>query len=424
MNKFEQIQDFIDGTLSHEEEERLFSEFSSNEEMRTEFKQQLAISSAIKSDVKAFTPKAESTLKIFNALGFAPVPVPAPSVFTRLKGFYAGNAPAIWTGLAASFATALVFLSLMHTGIIGSSNAEPALAQEQNIVFELPVVESYVPDEFGTQAQTKGNNFTNADHSIPKNTNSNSDRNSNIYGKMNENTIVDANQNKIADTEAIDKPVKNYTLITGTNSFNGQTQADPSVLSKFNTNSNDFTLIPQSEYQTSVSELINASRPDIADNFILEFSGAQYFNSETGNMHPSEQMLLNNTNLSLLYEINKELYFGFSYTRENFYMKFRGIDFGVLYEYEQNPNLQTLTAILRYAPEWASSSLVSPFVSMSLGGNILGPVARGALGTKISMGANSYLLFSADYSAMWFEHQRAINNSGKLGINAGFGIDF
>ncbi|MFW5701359.1 MAG: anti-sigma factor family protein, partial [Bacteroidota bacterium] len=59
------IHEFVDGTLSPEHEEELFASLRSNDELRSELKQQMAIKSAVRSDTKAFTPSAASTMAIF-----------------------------------------------------------------------------------------------------------------------------------------------------------------------------------------------------------------------------------------------------------------------------------------------------------------------------------------------------------------------
>jgi hypothetical protein len=65
------IHDFLDGSLESSEEENLFLLLSNDDDLRSELKQQLAMKDAIKSDTKAFSPSAASTMAIFSALGFA-----------------------------------------------------------------------------------------------------------------------------------------------------------------------------------------------------------------------------------------------------------------------------------------------------------------------------------------------------------------
>jgi hypothetical protein len=48
----------------------LFAEMSTNQELRNELKELLALNGALQSDVKAFVPPVESTMKIFNTLGY------------------------------------------------------------------------------------------------------------------------------------------------------------------------------------------------------------------------------------------------------------------------------------------------------------------------------------------------------------------
>ncbi len=63
------IFDYIDGKLSPQQEEAFFNLLSQNEELRTEFKQQLALKTAFTKDLHTFVPSPETTMSLFSKMG-------------------------------------------------------------------------------------------------------------------------------------------------------------------------------------------------------------------------------------------------------------------------------------------------------------------------------------------------------------------
>ena len=83
---------------------------SASEEMRTELKQQLAIRNAVRSDIKALTPKAESTLRIFSELGFtAPIPAPNAGSYTCSSWILDKIMPVLWVKNTSNLITGVSF---------------------------------------------------------------------------------------------------------------------------------------------------------------------------------------------------------------------------------------------------------------------------------------------------------------------------
>ena len=67
----DQILELLDGELDPMVEPTLFAELASNTDLRTEFKQQLAIRTAVQEDRMALLPPAALTSAVFAGLGFA-----------------------------------------------------------------------------------------------------------------------------------------------------------------------------------------------------------------------------------------------------------------------------------------------------------------------------------------------------------------
>ena len=148
------ILDFADGTLDSSKEEELFFHLSVNEEMRGKLKQLMAIENSIQDNTAYFAPPAESTMKVFSALGFsAPVEAAAAAqsagLLAKLGSMATKYIHLIGTGVAATVATTLVFIYGVIPGVEEDIQKE-TLANIKNTDTELvakaldiPVVGSY-----------------------------------------------------------------------------------------------------------------------------------------------------------------------------------------------------------------------------------------------------------------------------------------
>ncbi|MER3328361.1 MAG: hypothetical protein RIF34_02195, partial [Candidatus Kapaibacterium sp.] len=74
MSEFEKINSFVEGELDPSQEQEFFNEMASNEVMRGEFKNLLAISAAVKNNRNAFAKNKKSKKAVFAALGLS-IPV-------------------------------------------------------------------------------------------------------------------------------------------------------------------------------------------------------------------------------------------------------------------------------------------------------------------------------------------------------------
>lgn len=390
------IHDFIDGTLESSEEDKLFLMLSNNDELKSEFKQQMAIKNAIRQDTKAFTPKAGTEAAIFGALGFsgagsevAPPPkAPKPSFWSRYS-------QAIFSGVAASLATFLLMFNFVEFG------TDPLITSDQNILKQddvsIPVVKS-------ESVYDKGSNEVLNDKTILK-----TDKN---------------NDNKLAES---------YSENVFTSGFYGiplSLVADNEEYVPVQISTSDFAEIPISMNLNNRQTIPGISPANIKMNYeqmniMLELNGTNYHSLSSGEMQPSQKQVLNNFGANIFYKINNEIKVGFGYQRENFYQKFIGIDNnGKVWEYEQQPNFQTFTLNFRYNPYYVSWNSVKPFVQAEIGGNTAGPVGRLMLGTEIGLNKYFNLTAGANYSIIGFHHQNRFFTSKKYGLYIGTGVNF
>lgn len=409
------VQEFLDGTLNSANEEKFFGMLASEGDLRSELKQHLAIKSAIKSDVRAYTPKAASTLHIFDKLGLAaPVllPLAAPGFGDKILSFVKINSGYILTGLVSAAATALVFLLMFDFG--GSSSNEKLSdnnsvnsANGKNAIHGAISADSYnLQNTFPTQ-ESKG--YVTTDNEKPT---------QNIVYKyiyVKSNSSDDAqNSSKSIIEEPND--IDNYSKTEKLNFAQIQINTNKDILNF--QNSHGF-----SDRVSIFPHIFSGMNLD-GSRFALELRGSEYLSGIAPDAVPSENMSMVNAGLSLFYKINDNLKIGIDYRRERFPQEFSGFEGEKYYQYQQQPNFQTWSLAAKYNPEFLQWELFSPFAMISLGGNSSGPVGRIMAGTDLYMFGNYYLNLGLDYNMLLYTQSDAAFFSSKAGFHIGAGFNF
>ena len=111
------INDFVEGNMDAGHEEQFFLSLASNNELRSELKQQLAIENALMKDSKAIQPSTAVTSMLFARLGFdAPTPqgqaVPKQGFGDKIVNIANRFSQAIITGVATATACVVVFMAI------------------------------------------------------------------------------------------------------------------------------------------------------------------------------------------------------------------------------------------------------------------------------------------------------------------------
>lgn len=419
MNYEELVHEFLDGSLQSGQEEQLFLSLSASDELRSELKQQLAIRNAVRSDIKALTPRAESTLRIFRELGFsAPIPTPAPtpaspvSFWSKFSGFMGKNTANLMTGIASSVATALLMVMMLKGGIINIGNSSDS---SKNHIKTTPVIDSR--ETKNTSALNnilKENTLSNGTVQIQKEPKI-------VYKYI---YIKDDSSNK-NNQQA---PIVNENSASSAMPVTLHSDFVPSQLlsvNKINRQQRDFIEGRiNSRNIPSPFKIYDLSNPENITHFSAEVNRSTYIYNTQERITPSNSQALSNTSLALSYKFSEEVQVGFEYRNESFYQKFEGFDAENLYAYEQNLNLSSYTLNIRYAPEFLNFFNAKPFVQTSLGGTKVGPIGRVIVGAKINFYDNFSILLSSDYSALGFMHNKNWFLTSKMGMHAGIGLDF
>lgn len=408
------INDFIDGTLDSANEEKLFMAVSSNDELRNELKMQLAMKSAIKTDKKAMTPSARSTMGVFGALGFtAPIAAPAPEgFFTKVGSFFSKYTQGfIGSAIgAATIATLLYFVNPWNSSensSINNPHKETATVQK-----DITIPLSYSSDA-KDKKQDNNENSINSQKPIEKV----------VYKYI----YVDKDEEEkiIEEVEIVEKisepkpaPLELASLFEKPKSNSDYFKRslisnEPNKLLQNSNNNSSLTLNKPDNYYILGNNL----------GIGFEFHGSQYWFMRETNISPSKLQSFNNAAFSAMYSPMKNWRFGLEYRRENFYQIFQGTNAeGDLFQYEQQPNFETWSLFTRYYPEF-NWQILSPFVQLSGGLNKAGAVGRLALGAEFSPNPGYTFVFGIDGSLLSYHHQSKTYQTGKIGLIFGVGLN-
>ncbi len=420
------IHEYVDGSIEAGKEFELFSILAQNDELRQEFRNHIAIKNAIHSDIKAFTPKAESTMKIFSTLGFdAPIPVsiptPAPTPLTPIAtGFWANLGlssskiiPIVSGSLISAGLTAAILLLFLKPDIFGIFNSSNNSENVGNS--NIAVVESYSLDNpennYLKYFISDKNGLAKAEKLSPRV----------VYKYI----LVERNDknesginNTVEEGEIQKTSTGNYNLVTES----GIVPVKLIAPHEFDSNNiNPTTISSPFNFEDLTKYFALNSELGIG----IEVRGNEAFYSNKERISPSEKQQFNNSAIAVYYKPLSEVSFGVEYRRENFYQVFKGYEQNRLFTYEQQPNFETFNFAMRYIPEFAKYIFLQPFAQISYGiSEKSNNIGRVMVGTEISPNPGWTFMFGGEYSYMGYNYQSNSFYSDKFGLNIGIALKF
>lgn len=428
MSEFEKINSFVEGELDASQEQELFNEMATNEEMRSEFKNLLAISAAVKNNRNAFTKDNKSKKAVFAALGLS-IPV-ADAVTGGVATTAAGAAVGygykslMATGVISAVVTAILLWGI-GTGEVKESKTINADYLTQQLVVEIPIetpvvsskeVKVYnsdmkykamyeramiVNNSLQQQLSEYSANAKEKDAIIAR-------QSSEIAALSNEVHILQGNltMNKSDYQELSQKNKENKKLISelGTTTLILKEQ-----LSSMKIDNNIEPMLLQPRNGTS--------------SWSAEWKGSQTFNTNSYKIDKTDLSQFNNNSISIMYNFKNGFFVGSELRQETFLLEFTGKDVNdINFLYRQEPNFTTLSFLGRYS--YDMSTIIDPVAQFTFGGNKIGVVGRLMGGFMYSPYQNLNMIFGLEYNNMSFQYQGDRFNSGKLGINYGVSVQF
>jgi len=476
MDYINHIYEFVDGTIDPLKEQQLFNELSINEELRSELKEQISVSNAIKNDFIAFNPSADSTLKIFSQLGMTSAVATSSNILgnslikNKLLGLFSNYSQAIYTLIGTSVLATIGYFMLEFNGnsinLIQNGNNQPTYnSSSNNSSNNIPNSYSFNNDNkndenlsknlskndttFKTEIiykdriiykedASKVKNLTSVyksrinqlnqkikdlENNLTQNSNSSSDNLNTENTNLNLAEIIE--KTKIETKIEVEKQYETFYHTIYLSKETPNIVENIVFKNEFITTKSTDILVPMENIQRNY-ERYNESYFDKSEQIgiSLETSWAQYFSTVEEKINPAQYQNFNNFRVAALYNFNNEISAGLDFRRENFYQVYNLIDkIGDPYIYEQKPNFNTLSAVVRYKPNFLKFYNFDPFAQFGIGGNVAGEVGRIMIGSEYKIANNYKFLMAFDYNMLNFHHNQIRYTSNKYGFHMGIGID-
>ena len=397
------IHEFLEGTIDKSGEENLFLSLSTNEELRNEMKQAIALDKAFSKRISAFVPTSASTIGIFQQLGIgtaAGVAGAALAGKSALSTFFSTYSQAIISGIATLAVSTGLFLGLhtLEKSTVQSNNTAKSLNNvsnnskidnNQNNNSVNPAIPSVSSNEVqSTKVRTVIKYIY-----ITKDANAPSDLSNNMVSSDNSPVI-----NKVTKSDLVYNELPKGFILN---------------------HSNNLASIDNSNYNPISTHI--STYNDIG--LSLEVKGNGSWSTPRSTLPIYSNPFLNNIGIGLNYHLSDQFALGVDFRQENYYQVFTGTnELDDKYEYKQNPNYLSLGMYLRYSFYQANG--FTTYGQAQVGGTVTGLVTRGMLGIQYSPYKDISFILGGEYSILNYKHQNNWFSSSKMGIIYGIGFNF
>lgn len=396
------INDFVEGNLDKTKEDELFYMLSSNDGLRAELKQSIAIDKAFNKKASSFVPATKSAVGIFSALGFS---IPTSAIASPIAAKTSVGSAFIskfWThaatAIAAAGITAVMFLTFNSSGYKEQNNS--ALAANQSQVNE-------TSENNASQSTTKADNInqaqkTSAGKQFKQNKASNQiNNNSELSNLSNDNNQEHFNESEnFFDKDLVKR-----------NSFNANNYDEIAYL-----HNNNVSLAKPANYK--IKEIDIYEKLGLS----LEVRSSQFWTDPDANSFYSPTKPFHNMGASIFKDLGERFAVGLDIRQERFYQEFKGIDGENSYNYRQYPNYISLSLAARFKIlDMGRLDLVS---QLSLGAVATGFVGRPMIGFRYSPDPTYSFIIGGEYDILAFKHQDQYFFSDKYGLIYGVSFNF
>lgn len=446
------LYEFVDGSIEQHNEETLFRAMSENHELRNELKELLTMKSAVQSDVKAFTPPVESTMKIFGALGYAS---PAASVDTSSGNSSTissqpttGNIFTSFFGKSASYIagylqafiggvvlTGISLAVLSSTDTIRWSSDENNRIVSSSVSDKRPIMKSFSVEQPGTNTdnQISKTNSSNDTTIKTKETvkyiyiRSKEDKADMMYNSANTITPI----NPSANSEGVDN--SEITSVHTPSPFSEESSAPiVSAITEYKQKeyNNSESFFGQSNTnKTSVPPMVHSSLPDFSENafqksddWVIEMRRLDVRPADETQFTPQSNAFSLNAALNALYKASDDFSIGLELGYERFYQTFESVDKqNRRVQIYQQPSLLTGGLALRYSPY--NFDGLQPFIHTSVNFSQVGMVNRGLLGVQYAAGSSISFSLGIETSLLLYTEKNVSYSTMNYGLSYGFSLN-
>lgn len=406
--------DFVSGKLEGEQERQFAEEFAYNESFRKGFRNYLAVTGTISTNISKLGPPPNITAAVYAGLGFnSSLPAQPETVSLPKTSFFTKP---LFTGFVSSVVSIVVSVTVMYLafnpGNNGASIADKSLTNLTGANNRFPVVSSFESND----SKEADRNLTFRDtKSRANHTSINSHLNSGNIPIDEKIDGTSTHKENYTDNRDLKSPAYK-------NEFTGSSNL--SILSPVNISTDSFSPpYPTGGFHAPnnsfiFSEINNRGAISFDDfQIAIRKTSASSLSSETVESTGNQEF--NNLGISLFYELSEEFSVGLEISQESFFVSYKGRDSANnQVRYDQKPNLTSLGILLKFNPNIEIIGL-EPTVQVSAGGSYYGITARAGAGFEYQIYPGLNIILQAEYSNLFFRHHKTINSAGKAGLSYG-----
>ncbi len=391
------IHNLLDGELNAHDEPSLFGELSVNADLRTEFKQQLAIRSAVQHDRMALVPPAHLTNTVFSGLGFA-APMAGAAAGAAGGGFLLPWLMKL--GLPILAAAAAVGVTMAVSNAPTNQNAtNDAIPSAQNAVTTQNASASYAEGMLATLRA----------------------ENSRLRGALvstQERLAEEQTQPRQVPPTPPADPVVTPPVASNADLYQRPQSMAIGSVDLTNTmtfdNSRDLQSI---ETQIMPATMVYTPFPSI----LVQVRG--FASSSLNDVNVVNKGLwYQDIALAGLRELSPNHAIGLEFGWESFAQSFEGTSNGQIIRYEQRPTTFWAGGLYRYTFDHIGSSAFSPFIQAFGGGTQYGPLGRGTVGMQYSPSGPLSFVVGVEGTMLGYKFQDTWFTSSKVGLTYGMAV--
>ncbi|HRI30044.1 MAG TPA: hypothetical protein PLQ21_00825, partial [Candidatus Kapabacteria bacterium] len=422
----------------HQHEEMLFAEMSTNQELRNELKELLALNGALQSDVKAFVPPVESTMKIFNTLGYT---APIAAVTAATVAANAGSSGAISSFFAKAGTYIGGYIHALLSGVVITATSLAVLfgtdtiqfsSDTQSVQSSAMASKQYIPQ---TQSPINTESNTNTIQTDTRNTvketvryvyisspTQQSSGNSGNQAAVNQTSLNVENQasdiqNRAVQEESMIPSAQESATVTTT-----ETLAHSSAQSPTSTWGN-ITQVQVNDGPLSVPYGMNNSSylNTPPDQWTLQFRRLDMQTANNNDLMPQSSTFPFNGALTALYTVSPDFAIGLEMGYERFAQTFESVNAqNRRIEVYQQPNLLTAGLALRYTPLRFDN--ITPYLQASAGFSQIGMVNRASVGFMYAPNQTLSFTLGIESSMLQYKEKNTSYSSFNYGLSYGLSI--
>lgn len=450
------LYEFVDGTIDQHNEESLFRAMSGSHELRNELKELLTLKGAVQSDVKAFTPPVESTMKIFGTLGYSTPGTLAggadvgsstlasqaqagntvSALLSKSVTYLGGYLHALLGGIAITGVTLTLLFSTDTIQWSGKKETLQNKAAVQTISANNTTEQSVNNVQTITQSQTATHNNTPQETATKQtvkyiyirekanNIGSESDKLQSVIRnevpslQEGDENVTLYGEDQISSDQNSQESVYTTPNITQITDFKNNVIATSNTLGLGTQKQAASTSVPYASVIQGVN--LNEGEPI---SWSIEMRRMDVRPLDNPVFTPQNNAFSVNAALSALFAVNESLSLGMELGYERFYQSFESLDKqNRRIKIYQQPSLLTGGLAARYAP--FNFDGFQPFLHASAGFSQVGMVNRGLLGVKYSPSSSVSFSLGFESSFLFYNEKNVSYTAMNYGLSYGFSLTF